>query len=115
MSHFAFIVPTTAVSIGFEESEIDVSESETAVPFCLELSNVLEPTQAEIWADVSTAEGSAMGEYATKKMLYQPKVNIVLQSISHYLYMCLYFSRWGRLHGRDSHNNFSCKQHEWRH
>lgn len=52
----------TVVYLSFNDSQIYVDESEGVVNVCLELRNVSEPTQAQIWADIVSNNGSAIGE-----------------------------------------------------
>jgi hypothetical protein len=48
------------VSLGFVEEEIYVDEDESA-EICLQLRDVNIPTQTQIWANVVSEDGSAIG------------------------------------------------------
>jgi hypothetical protein len=51
------------VYVSFNSSEtIYVDENQQVTNVCLELRNVSQPTEDEIWVNVATVEGSAMGE-----------------------------------------------------
>ena len=53
------------VSLGFSEHAYRVSEEEEAVEFCVELSGVINVTEAGIWANTFQADGDAIGKNAT--------------------------------------------------
>lgn len=41
---------------------IDVTEGQEPMMVCLQLRNVDEPTQAQIWADIVSEDGTAIGD-----------------------------------------------------
>lgn len=54
---------TVVVYITFNQSEIEVDEGDGVISVCVALGNVTEPTQAQIWANVTSIPDSAMSEF----------------------------------------------------
>ena len=55
------------VLISFNQSVYSVAEGAGAVSLCVELSNVLEPTQRDVFAVVSTMSDTAVGKWYSMK------------------------------------------------
>ena len=51
------------VMVGFAQAEYTVEETDGFVMVCLVLTGVIEPTETEIWLDVSAMDDSAVGRY----------------------------------------------------
>ena len=50
------------VDLNFTLDHYSVDEGLDEVIVCLQLSNVLAPTQTDIWADLQTRDGTALGQ-----------------------------------------------------
>ena len=49
------------MNISFTAESMTVPESQGTLSICLELDQVIEPTEDQIWANVSSQESSATG------------------------------------------------------